>query len=140
MPTYEYRCKKCGENFEIFQSFSAKELRRHPECGGPVEKVIHPRGIVFKGSGFYVTDSRPKSTSSSESGGANGSSSDKGSSGDSDSKSDAKSSDAKSSESKSGDSKPGEKSASSERSKRDGHKSGEKSKSNPKRSPATSRD
>ena len=52
MPTYEYRCEKCGEQFEVFQSFSDRALRRHPDCGGPVEKVLHPRGIVFKGSGF----------------------------------------------------------------------------------------
>lgn len=73
MPTYEYRCEKCGEQFEVFQSFSDRALRRHPDCGGPVEKVLHPRGIVFKGSGFYVTDSRSKSSGSSESGGSNGS-------------------------------------------------------------------
>ena len=82
MPTYEYRCEKCGEQFEIFQSFSDRALRRHPECGGPVEKVLHPRGIVFKGSGFYVTDSRVKSSSSSESGATNGAS-EKGITGDS---------------------------------------------------------
>ena len=74
MPTYEYRCEKCGEQFEVFQSFSDRALRRHPDCGGPLEKVLHPRGIVFKGSGFYVTDSRTKSSSSADSGGSNGSS------------------------------------------------------------------
>jgi putative FmdB family regulatory protein len=74
MPTYEYRCEKCGEQFEVFQSFSDRALRRHPDCGGPLEKVLHPRGIVFKGSGFYVTDSRAKSSSSTDSGGSNGSS------------------------------------------------------------------
>ena len=81
MPTYEYRCEKCGEQFEVFQSFSDRALRRHPDCGGPLEKVLHPRGIVFKGSGFYVTDSRAKSSSSStDSGGSNGSSEKSGSS------------------------------------------------------------
>lgn len=74
MPTYEYRCEKCGEQFEVFQSFSDRALRRHPDCGGPLEKVLHPRGIVFKGSGFYVTDSRAKSSTSTESGDSNGSS------------------------------------------------------------------
>lgn len=74
MPTYEYRCDKCGEQFEVFQSFSDRALRRHPDCGGPLEKVLHPRGIVFKGSGFYVTDSRAKSSSSIDSGESNGSS------------------------------------------------------------------
>ena len=77
MPTYEYRCEKCGERFEVFQSFSDRALRRHPDCGGPVEKVLHPSGILFKGSGFYVTDSRAKSSSGSESGGSNGSTTEK---------------------------------------------------------------
>jgi putative FmdB family regulatory protein len=66
VPTYEYQCDRCGENFEIFQKFSDKPLRRHPQCGGAVEKVFHPRGVVFKGSGFYVTDSRSKNGSSTE--------------------------------------------------------------------------
>lgn len=60
MPTYEYQCKQCGERFEMFQSFSAKPLKRHDACGGEVQKVFHARGVVFKGSGFYVTDSRGK--------------------------------------------------------------------------------
>jgi putative FmdB family regulatory protein len=68
MPTYEYVCKKCGENFEVFQSFSDKPLKSHKQCGGDLQKVFHARGIVFKGGGFYATDSRPSSsTKSSES-------------------------------------------------------------------------
>ena len=63
MPTYEYRCEKCGQQFEVVQPFTAKPLRRHPDCGGAVEKVFHPRGVVFKGSGFYVTDSRARAGS-----------------------------------------------------------------------------
>lgn len=66
MPTYEYQCQKCLQNFEVFQKFSDKPLRNHPECGGKVEKVFHPRGVVFKGSGFYVTDSRSKNGEASE--------------------------------------------------------------------------
>jgi putative FmdB family regulatory protein len=58
MPTYEYTCKGCGETIEVFQSFSEKPLRRHAECGGDLRKVFHARGVVFKGSGFYSTDSR----------------------------------------------------------------------------------
>lgn len=58
MPTYEYRCAECGETFDIFQKFSARPLRKHEGCGGELSKVIHPAGIVFKGSGFYTTDSR----------------------------------------------------------------------------------
>ena len=63
MPTYEYTCKACGETFDIVQSFSEKALKKHPgDCGGPVQKVFHASGIVFKGSGFYVTDSRGASS------------------------------------------------------------------------------
>ncbi len=63
MPTYEYVCKECGDKFDIVQSFSDKPLKKHPgECGGPVQKVFHASGIVFKGSGFYVTDSRGSSS------------------------------------------------------------------------------
>ncbi len=68
MPTYEYACKECGERFEIFQSFAEKPLRKHKTCGGEVQKVFHPAGIIFKGSGFYVTDSKSgKSSGSKES-------------------------------------------------------------------------
>ena len=69
MPTYEYRCKECGERLEVFQKFSDKPLSVHPECGGKLQKVFHASGIVFKGSGYYVTDSRSggrKSDSSSD--------------------------------------------------------------------------
>lgn len=58
MPTYEYTCKRCGENIEVFQSFSEKPLRKHEACGGELQKIFHARGVVFKGSGFYSTDSR----------------------------------------------------------------------------------
>lgn len=61
MPTYEYVCKNCGETIEVFQSFSDKPLKKHKECGGNLQKVFHARGIVFKGKGFYATDSKPKS-------------------------------------------------------------------------------
>ena len=60
MPTYEYVCKLCGKRFDVFQSFSEKPLRTHKECGGELQKVFHPAGIIFKGSGFYVTDSAKK--------------------------------------------------------------------------------
>lgn len=58
---------------EVFQKFSEKPLRVHPECGGELQKVFHPSGIVFKGSGYYVTDSRSKESASSTSNGSNGS-------------------------------------------------------------------
>lgn len=58
MPTYQYRCSKCGEQFELWQSIHDDALQRHPGCGGKVTKVMAPAGIVLKGSGFYRTDSR----------------------------------------------------------------------------------
>jgi putative FmdB family regulatory protein len=58
MPTYQYRCAKCGEQFELWQSIHDDALTRHPGCGGKVTKVFAPTGIVLKGSGFYRTDSR----------------------------------------------------------------------------------
>jgi putative FmdB family regulatory protein len=61
MPTYEYVCKNCGETIEVFQSFSDKPLKKHKECGGQLQKVFHARGIVFKGGGFYATDSKTSS-------------------------------------------------------------------------------
>ncbi|MGD2102554.1 MAG: zinc ribbon domain-containing protein [Acidimicrobiia bacterium] len=63
MPTYEYACKSCGESLEVFQSFSDKPLKKHKGCGGELKKVFHARGIVFKGGGFYATDSRSSSSS-----------------------------------------------------------------------------
>lgn len=67
MPTYEYVCKNCGETIEVFQSFSDKPLKKHTECGGDLQKVFHARGIVFKGGGFYATDSKPAAKSASKS-------------------------------------------------------------------------
>ena len=58
MPTYEYRCKNCGEHIEIVQSFKDDPLTECPACSGPLRKVFAPVGIVLKGSGFYRTDNR----------------------------------------------------------------------------------
>ena len=58
MPTYEYACTKCGHQFEALQSFSDDALTECPECKGEVQKVYSNVGVVFKGSGFYKTDSR----------------------------------------------------------------------------------
>ena len=66
MPTYEYRCE-AEHQFEVFQSFSDKALDTCPECGAPARKVYSNVGIVFKGSGFYKTDSQKKSETKSES-------------------------------------------------------------------------
>ena len=64
MPTYEYACTECGEHTDVVQSFSDPPLATCPVCGGAVRKVFSPVGIVFKGSGFYRTDSRVKPSSS----------------------------------------------------------------------------
>lgn len=64
MPTYEYRCKACGEHIEVVQSFSDDPLTTCPACEGELRKVFSPVGIAFKGSGFYKTDSRSSSSSS----------------------------------------------------------------------------
>lgn len=58
MPTYEYACQSCGTHIEVFQHFSDEPLSVCSVCGGSLRKVFHPAGILFKGSGFYATDSR----------------------------------------------------------------------------------
>lgn len=63
MPIYLYQCEKCGVRFERMQRMSAKPLNDCPECDGHVHRVIQPVGIIFKGSGFYVTDNRAGSSS-----------------------------------------------------------------------------
>ncbi|WP_322937757.1 FmdB family zinc ribbon protein [Nocardioides bizhenqiangii] len=65
MPTYQYACTDCGHAFEQFQSFSDDALTVCPECSGKLRKLFNAVGVVFKGSGFYRTDSRGKSTSES---------------------------------------------------------------------------
>jgi putative FmdB family regulatory protein len=60
MPTYEYACTECGDRTEVVQSISDAPLTTCTVCGGPLRKVFSPVGIVFKGSGFYRTDSRGK--------------------------------------------------------------------------------
>lgn len=69
MPTYVYACDTCGAQFEQFQSFKDEPVRVCPRCAAGVRRVFQPVGIVFKGSGWYITDSR-KSSSASVDGGA----------------------------------------------------------------------
>jgi putative FmdB family regulatory protein len=105
MPTYEYRCTKCGEHLEVVQSFKDAPLTECPKCAGELRKVYSPVGIVLKGSGFYKTDSRSgggkslpsrykdkesSSSSSSDSSSSSSSSDSSSSSSKSDSKSDSK--------------------------------------------------
>lgn len=70
MPTYEYACIDCGTHIEVFQRIGDEPLRVCGVCGGPVRKVFHPAGILFRGSGFYRTDNRrsPESGATREGG------------------------------------------------------------------------
>ena len=77
MPTYQYSCTECGHFFEAVQSFSDDALTVCPECAGKLRKVYNAVGVVFKGSGFYRTDSRSSAngsaTKSADSGSGSGS-------------------------------------------------------------------
>jgi len=59
MPIYEYQCSNCGHRFEFFQSIKELPMSICPNCQGALKKLISPAGIIFKGSGWYKTDSRP---------------------------------------------------------------------------------
>jgi putative FmdB family regulatory protein len=112
VPTYQYACTECGERTEVVQKFTDDALTTCATCGGKLRKVYSPVGIVFKGSGFYRTDSRKSSTADVPAGtpangsGKDGSSKDGGSGGSGESTS-------KDSGSKGGGSKDGAKSSSS---------------------------
>lgn len=75
MPTYQYACTTCGERLEVVQKFTDDPLTVCPACGGDLRKIYSTVGIVFKGSGFYRTDSRAeaKSAMSSVNGSTRGS-------------------------------------------------------------------
>jgi len=66
VPTYEYLCEGCADQFEVVQSFSDAPLSKCDKCGGALRKVYSNVGVVFKGSGFYKTDSRSKPEAKSE--------------------------------------------------------------------------
>ena len=66
MPTYQYACTACDHQFEAIQSFSDDSLTICPECKGEIRKVYTAVGVVFKGSGFYKTDSRSSPVTKSE--------------------------------------------------------------------------
>src|ERR1700689_1213391 len=68
MPTYEYVCRSCGEQLEKVQAFTDAPLTTCPSCEGELRKVFGNVGIVFKGSGFYKTDSRTTKTASTSNG------------------------------------------------------------------------
>ena len=104
MPTYDYRCDQCGDEFEVWQSIKDDALTECPRCGGSIRKVMSPAGIVLKGSGFYKTDNRRGNgggDAASKSDGDKTSDGDKKSDGDKTSHGDKKSDGDKKSESKS---------------------------------------
>ena len=76
MPIYEYRCTACQHTFEVMQKFSDPPVKKCPECKGKVEKLLSAPGLLFKGTGWYVTDyanaSRKKSMEAEKSASGNG--------------------------------------------------------------------
>ena len=58
MPTYGYQCEKCGHQFQVFQKMSDAPVSTCPECRGKVKRLLYPVGVVFKGSGWHITDYR----------------------------------------------------------------------------------
>lgn len=91
MPTYAYACKDCGHEFDIVQSFTDDSLTVCPECEGALRKKFNSVGVVFKGSGFYRTDSRADGKNGSSNGSSKSSSNGSSSSSSSDSSSTSKS-------------------------------------------------
>ncbi len=78
VPLYDYQCDTCGHRFEVRQGIREDPLTVCPQCGSPIRRVIHPVGIVFKGSGFYINDSRNASSSSKPANNGDGAGGDKG--------------------------------------------------------------
>lgn len=76
VPIYEYECERCQHRFEIMQKFSDRPVKKCGKCGGLVHKVLSAPGLVFKGSGWYVTDyansDRKKALKAEKDGGSNG--------------------------------------------------------------------
>ncbi|CCW36618.1 putative regulatory protein, FmdB family [Chthonomonas calidirosea] len=64
MPTYGYQCTECQHEFQAFQTISAAPIETCPKCNGPVKRLLYPVGIIFKGSGWYITDSRKQENAS----------------------------------------------------------------------------
>jgi putative FmdB family regulatory protein len=77
VPTYQYACTACGHRFEAVQAFTEDSLTTCPECSGQLRKVYGSVGVVFKGSGFYRTDSRASATATAPAGGADKAGADK---------------------------------------------------------------
>ncbi len=77
MPLYGYQCDTCGHQFEVRQGIREDALTECPRCGSPIRRIIYPVGIVFKGSGFYVNDSRNASSTAKPAGAGDGTNGDK---------------------------------------------------------------
>jgi putative FmdB family regulatory protein len=121
VPTYQYVCTECGGQLETVQKFTDEPLTVHEDCGGRLRKVFSPVGIVFKGSGFYRTDSRGSGSS-----GASTSSSSSSKEGGSKESASSSSADSSSSAAKSGDSSSSSPSTAGSASSSSGSSSGEK--------------
>jgi putative FmdB family regulatory protein len=121
LPLYEYKCEKCGHQFEKIEGHTASETKKCPKCGAKARRMLSKAAIQFKGSGWYVTDYGKKNSSP-----ASGEKSGDGGSSKSEEKSaESKPNDSKSSESKSSESKPSD-SKSSESKSTDSKSSSEK--------------
>jgi putative FmdB family regulatory protein len=66
MPIYGYVCRQCGHEFEVLQGINEAPLKSCPECMGPLQKLLYPVGVIFKGSGFYTTDYKGGSKASGD--------------------------------------------------------------------------
>jgi putative FmdB family regulatory protein len=65
MPIYEYECRTCHQRFDKLQSINDEPIRVCPNCGGETRRVLQPVGVIFKGSGWYITDSRKNTNTTS---------------------------------------------------------------------------
>jgi len=77
MPTYGYRCSKCGHELEVLQKITDPPLKTCPECGGELTKKVYAAGVIFKGSGYYTTDYKTSKGSDSASSNGSGTASEK---------------------------------------------------------------
>ena len=73
MPIYGYRCRSCGNEFEVLQRISDPPLKTCPKCSGELNKLVYAAGVIFKGSGYYSTDYKSAATKSAEKADSNGS-------------------------------------------------------------------
>lgn len=108
VPTYDYQCRQCGTTYEVIHSMLEDGPTACERCGGQLRRVLYPSGIIFKGSGFYKTDSRSSSGSSHRRSGTSSAAPARESSDGAAPSSEAKSGETKSGDAKSGEEKPGE--------------------------------